>query len=41
MVEMIGVNAERVVGLPMNEPVMIAGFEITLIDANHCPAAVM
>lgn len=39
--ELIGVNAERVVALPMNKPVVVAGFELTLIDANHCPAAVM
>lgn len=39
--ELIGVNAERVVALPMNRPVVVAGFELTLIDANHCPAAVM
>lgn len=39
--ELIGVNAERVVALPMDRPVVVAGFELTLIDANHCPAAVM
>lgn len=38
---LIGVNPERVVALPMEKPVVVAGFEITLIDANHCPAAVM
>ncbi|CAN0518075.1 unnamed protein product, partial [Ectocarpus sp. 8 AP-2014] len=25
----------------MDTPVLVAGFELTLIDANHCPAAVM
>ncbi|CAM9212091.1 unnamed protein product [Discosporangium mesarthrocarpum] len=39
--ELMGVNPERVVALPMERPVMVAGFEITLLDANHCPAAVM
>lgn len=41
VIELIGVNAERVKALPMNKPVMVAGFELTLVDANHCPAAVM
>ena len=39
--ELMGVNPERVVALPMNKPVVVAGFELTLLDANHCPAAVM
>ncbi|CAM9368639.1 unnamed protein product, partial [Choristocarpus tenellus] len=39
--DLLGVNPERVVGLPMEKPTIVAGFEITLIDANHCPAAVM
>ncbi|CAM9735707.1 unnamed protein product [Ectocarpus sp. 12 AP-2014] len=41
IVELMGVNRERVVALPMDTPVLVAGFELTLIDANHCPAAVM
>lgn len=41
IVELMGVNRERVVALPMEKPVFVAGFELTLIDANHCPAAVM
>lgn len=41
IVELMGVNRERVVPLPMDTPVLVAGFELTLIDANHCPAAVM
>lgn len=41
IVELMGVNQERVVALEMNKPHMVAGFELTLIDANHCPGAVM
>ncbi|CAM9394798.1 unnamed protein product, partial [Scytosiphon promiscuus] len=41
IVELMGVNRERVVALPMETPVLVAGFELTLVDANHCPAAVM
>lgn len=41
IVELMGVNQERVVALEMDKPHMVAGFELTLIDANHCPGAVM
>eukprot|EP00903_Cladosiphon_okamuranus_P007136 g6931.t1 len=41
VVELLGVNQERVVALEMDKPHMVAGFELTLIDANHCPGAVM
>ena len=27
--------------LPLNQPTLIEGVEVTLLDANHCPGAVM
>ncbi|KAJ8424283.1 hypothetical protein Cgig2_003265 [Carnegiea gigantea] len=39
-VDVLGVSPLLVVRLPMNEPVLIDGCELTLIDANHCPGAV-
>ncbi|KAI8613593.1 beta-lactamase-like protein [Chytriomyces sp. MP71] len=37
----IRVNAQYVIDLPMNERVEIQGVGVTLIDANHCPGAVL
>lgn len=39
-VKVLGVSALFVVGLPINETVVIDDCEVTLIDANHCPGAV-
>lgn len=33
--------AERVIPLPMDEPHVIDGVTVTLMDANHCPGACM
>jgi L-ascorbate metabolism protein UlaG (beta-lactamase superfamily) len=41
VIKNLGVKARHVVGLPMNERVIIDGVGVTLIDANHCPGAVM
>ncbi|KAK9826872.1 hypothetical protein WJX81_002566 [Elliptochloris bilobata] len=36
-----GLPPRRVRALPMDQPVSIDGVRVTLIDANHCPGAVM
>ena len=33
--------AERVIPLPVDEPHIIDGVTVTLMDANHCPGACM
>ncbi|XP_021862658.2 DNA ligase 6 isoform X3 [Spinacia oleracea] len=40
VVKVLGVSALSVIGLPINETVVIDNCEVTLIDANHCPGAV-
>lgn len=37
----MGLPAERVIPLPMDEPHVIDGVTVTLMDANHCPGACM
>ncbi|CAK9867445.1 unnamed protein product, partial [Sphagnum jensenii] len=37
----IGVPAERLQIIPLNETVIIDGVQVTFIDANHCPGSVM
>ncbi|KAF4708799.1 DNA cross-link repair 1A protein, partial [Perkinsus olseni] len=39
--QVIGVDASRVVKLEMGRPTEIGGVQVTCIDANHCPGAVM
>uniref|UniRef100_A0A803M488 ATP-dependent DNA ligase family profile domain-containing protein n=1 Tax=Chenopodium quinoa TaxID=63459 RepID=A0A803M488_CHEQI len=40
VVKVLGVSASLVVGLPIDDTVIIDDCEVTLIDANHCPGAV-
>ncbi|KAI8592356.1 beta-lactamase-like protein [Geranomyces variabilis] len=35
------VSEDYIVRLPMERPVMVMGVKVTLIDANHCPGAVL
>ncbi|KAJ3163173.1 hypothetical protein HDU86_002342 [Geranomyces michiganensis] len=35
------VSEDYIVSLPMETPVMVMGVKVTLIDANHCPGAVL
>lgn len=37
----MGMPPERICCLPLDTPTLLDGVEITLIDANHCPGAVM
>ncbi|TRY70339.1 hypothetical protein TCAL_10022 [Tigriopus californicus] len=37
----IKVHDQFIRALPMNEPIIIENVEVTLLDANHCPGAVM
>ncbi len=37
----IGVPADRLQIIPLNETVIIDGVQVTFIDANHCPGSVM
>ncbi|KAF4672013.1 DNA cross-link repair 1A protein [Perkinsus chesapeaki] len=39
--KIIGVDQMRVVALEVGQPVEIAGVQVTCLDANHCPGAVM
>ncbi|KAI6691514.1 hypothetical protein NL676_028342 [Syzygium grande] len=41
LIEVLGVPAALVVSLPVGEAVSIDGCEVRLVDANHCPGAVM
>ncbi|KAL4582488.1 hypothetical protein LXL04_007038 [Taraxacum kok-saghyz] len=40
VIQVLQVSALFVVPLPLSEPVLIDGCEISLVDANHCPGAV-
>ncbi|GIL67665.1 hypothetical protein Vafri_21002, partial [Volvox africanus] len=40
VVHLCGVDPSHLRPLPMKQPVMVAGVEVTLVDANHCPGAV-
>ncbi|XP_052195716.1 DNA ligase 6 isoform X2 [Diospyros lotus] len=40
VIEVLKLSSLFVVPLPLSEPVLIDGCELTLIDANHCPGAV-
>ncbi|KAI8919997.1 DRMBL-domain-containing protein [Powellomyces hirtus] len=37
----LGVSEDYIVRLPMETPVVVMGVKVTLIDANHCPGAVL
>lgn len=37
----MGMPAERICAIPLNETRVIEGTEVTPIDANHCPGACM
>ncbi|KAK9806253.1 hypothetical protein WJX72_007365 [[Myrmecia] bisecta] len=37
----MGMPPERIIPLPMDEPLEIDGVTVTLIDANHCPGSCM
>lgn len=34
-------NGNRILALPLDEPIVVDGVEVTLLDANHCPGSVM
>mmetsp|Transcript_20072 Transcript_20072/g.46767 ORF Transcript_20072/g.46767 Transcript_20072/m.46767 type:complete len:1008 (-) Transcript_20072:4-3027(-) len=36
-----GVDHSRIVSLPLGETTEVAGVDVTLVDANHCPGAVV
>ncbi|XP_069167909.1 DNA cross-link repair 1A protein isoform X1 [Procambarus clarkii] len=37
----IGVSDQYIHPLPMEKPMVVCGIEVTLLEANHCPGAVM
>ena len=37
----MGMPSHRICAIPLDEPTTIDGVEITPMDANHCPGAVM
>nr|QDO16373.1 DNA cross-link repair 1A [Lingulodinium polyedra] len=39
--EFIQVDSDRIRTLPLDEPTEVAGVRVTLVDANHCPGAVV
>ncbi|KAK3426330.1 hypothetical protein EUGRSUZ_F02800 [Eucalyptus grandis] len=41
LIDVLGVPARLVVSLPVGEALSIDGCEVRLVDANHCPGAVM
>lgn len=41
LIKDMGMPAERVIPLPVDEPHVIDGVTVTLMDANHCPGACM
>ncbi|XP_041476365.1 uncharacterized protein LOC121424687 isoform X2 [Lytechinus variegatus] len=41
VISRLNVSAECVNNLPMNTPCVVDDVEVTLLDANHCPGAVM
>ncbi|KAJ3126602.1 hypothetical protein HK098_007357 [Nowakowskiella sp. JEL0407] len=38
---LLGIDSNSIVPLPLNEPIDIEGITVILIDANHCPGAVL
>ncbi|KAI8800793.1 DNA repair metallo-beta-lactamase-domain-containing protein [Cladochytrium replicatum] len=41
VIQQLRVKPEYVVRLPMNVPTEVQGVRVTLVDANHCPGAVL
>ncbi|CAE7765455.1 dclre1 [Symbiodinium pilosum] len=39
--EVMGVDATRVVSLPLQQPLQVQGVWLTLLDAGHCPGSAM
>eukprot|EP00439_Symbiodinium_sp_Y106_P085100 s548_g27.t1 len=39
--EMMGVDAARVVALPLQQPLQVQGVWLTFVDAGHCPGSAM
>lgn len=41
VMQQLRVPASSIVALPMNTPCNVQGVEVTLVEANHCPGAVL
>jgi len=41
VISQLGIDSSRVINLPMNKPIKVNDVMVTLLDANHCPGAVM
>jgi DNA cross-link repair 1A protein len=39
LASVLSVKPQYIKALPMNEPVLVEGTTVTLVDANHCPGA--
>lgn len=37
----IGIPWDKLQVLPLNQKINIAGIEVTCLDANHCPGAII
>jgi len=41
VISQLGIDSSRVINLPMNKQIKVNDVMVTLLDANHCPGAVM